>query len=75
MEQFIAAKSVVVKDVPPYSIVGGNPVKVIKQRFSDETIKALLEIAWWNWNIEKISANLEKIVAADLDALLTIARE
>ena len=40
----IAAKSVVVKDVPPYSIVGGNPARIIKQRFSDETIKALLEI-------------------------------
>lgn len=68
----IAAKSVVVKDVPPYSIVGGNPARIIKQRFSDETIKALLKIAWWNWDIQKISAHLEQIVAADLNALLTI---
>ncbi|MDJ0695567.1 Vat family streptogramin A O-acetyltransferase [Mastigocoleus sp. MO_188.B34] len=68
----IAAKSVVVSDVPPYTVVGGNPAKVIKQRFNDEVIKMLLEIAWWNWNIEKISQNLEKIVAADIDALKSV---
>jgi virginiamycin A acetyltransferase len=70
----IAAKSVVVNDVPPYSIVGGNPAKIIKQRFTAETIKTLQEIAWWNWDINKISANLEYITSADLDTLLTIAR-
>lgn len=70
----IAAKSVVVNDVPPYSIVGGNPAKIIKQRFAAETIKTLLEIAWWNWDINKISANLEYITSADIDTLLTIAR-
>jgi virginiamycin A acetyltransferase len=70
----IAAKSVVVNDVPPYSIVGGNPAKIIKQRFTAETIKTLLEIAWWNWDINKISANLEYITSADIDTLLTIAR-
>ena len=66
----VAAKSVVVSDVPAYSIVGGNPAKVIKQRFCDETIKTLLEIAWWDWDIKKISTNLEKIVTADIDTLL-----
>lgn len=70
----IAAKSVVVNDVPPYSIVGGNPAKIIKQRFTTETIKTLQEIAWWNWDINKISANLEYITSADIDTLLTIAR-
>jgi virginiamycin A acetyltransferase len=70
----IAAKSVVVDDVPPYSIVGGNPAKIIKLRFTAETIKTLQEIAWWNWDINKISANLEYITSADLDTLLTIAR-
>lgn len=68
----IAAKSVVVKNVPPYSIVGGNPARIIKQRFSDQTIKALLEIAWWDWDIQKISAHLEQIIAADINALSTI---
>ena len=70
----VAAGSVVVNDVPAYSIVGGNPARIIKHRFTTETIKTLLEIAWWNWDIKKISANLEKIVAADIDALLAIDR-
>jgi virginiamycin A acetyltransferase len=65
----IATKSVVVSDVPPYAIVGGNPAKVIRRRFSDETIAELLDIAWWNWDAAKISRNLERIMAADLEAL------
>lgn len=65
----IAAKSVVVRDVPPYTIVGGNPAQVIRQRFSDETIRGLLAIAWWDWDIAKITRNLDKITAADLAAL------
>lgn len=65
----IAAKSVVVNHVAPYTIVGGNPAKPIKQRFSDEIVNALLKIAWWDWNIEKITRNLTKIMAADIDAL------
>jgi virginiamycin A acetyltransferase len=65
----VAAKSVVVSNVPSYTIVGGNPAKPIKQRFSSNIVNALLEISWWNWNIEKISRNLEKIVSCDIDAL------
>ncbi len=65
----IAAKSVVTKDVPPYTIFGGNPASLLRQRFSNETIQVLLEIAWWNWDIEKITRNLEKIVSADIQAL------
>jgi virginiamycin A acetyltransferase len=58
-----------VSDVPPYTVVGGNPAQILKKRFSDETVRALLEIAWWDWDIEKVTRNLEKIVAADLAAL------
>lgn len=65
----IGAKSVVTKDVQPYTIVGGNPAKVIRQRFSDEIVAALLKIAWWHWDIEKITRNLEKIVGGDVKAL------
>jgi virginiamycin A acetyltransferase len=53
----IAAGSVVTKDIPPYAIVGGNPAKVIKFRFTDEMIKELLEVAWWNWPVGKINQN------------------
>ncbi|BFM40190.1 Vat family streptogramin A O-acetyltransferase [Synechocystis sp. LKSZ1] len=65
----VAAKAVVTKDVSPYTMVGGNPATVIRQRFDSETIAALLEIAWWDWNIEKITRHLDKIVGADLAAL------
>jgi virginiamycin A acetyltransferase len=65
----VAAKSVVVGDVPPYTIVGGNPAKLIRQRFGDDLVEALLAIAWWNWDIGKITRNLDKIVAADIQAL------
>ncbi len=66
----IAAKSVVVNDVAPYTVFGGNPAKCIRQRFDNDVIHSLLEVAWWNWDIEKITRNLEKIVAADIEALI-----
>jgi virginiamycin A acetyltransferase len=65
----IAAKSVVVSRVPPYTVVGGNPARHIRQRFDDEVVQSLLAIVWWDWSIEKITRNLEKIVAADIEAL------
>ena len=57
----IAADSVVVKDVPPYAIVGGNPARVIKYRFSPPVIEALLHLRWWEWPIEKIHENLKEM--------------
>jgi len=54
----IGAFSVVTKNVYPYEIVAGNPAKVIKKRFNDEAISYLLEIAWWNWPINKISSEV-----------------
>lgn len=53
----IAANSVVTKDVPPYAIVGGTPAKVLQYRFTQEIIDKLLEIKWWDWDIEKIKRN------------------
>jgi virginiamycin A acetyltransferase len=66
----IAAKSVVTSNIPPYTIAGGNPAKPIRQRFNAAVIEALLAVAWWNWEIDKITRNLEKIVAADIEALI-----
>lgn len=65
----IGAFAVVTKDVPPYTIVAGNPAKVIRQRFSDEIMQELLKIQWWNWNIEKIIRKIPSIVGADIDKL------
>lgn len=64
----IASRSVVTKDVPPYTIVGGNPAKVLRARFDDATIAALLIIKWWDWPIEKINQNLAAIVGGDINA-------
>ncbi len=65
----IAAKSVVTKDVSPYTIVGGNPERLIKQRFSDDEVAQLLEIQWWDWEIDKITRNIDKIMEGDIQAL------
>lgn len=65
----IASRAVVKKDVPPYSIVAGNPARVVKMRFDEATIQRLLTIAWWNWDIEKINRNLQAICAGNVDAL------
>ncbi|REL33013.1 Vat family streptogramin A O-acetyltransferase [Rhodohalobacter sp. SW132] len=69
----VASKSVVTRDVPPYSIAGGNPANIIKYRFDEGTIKELLEIAWWNWSANKITENLEEIVGHDLASLRRVS--
>jgi acetyltransferase-like isoleucine patch superfamily enzyme len=51
----IANNSHVVKHVEPYSMVGGNPAKLIKYRFTKEQIEKLLEIKWWDWDDDKIN--------------------
>ena len=55
----IASKSMVVKNVPPYAIVGGNPAQVIKYRFDEKIIEKLLRIKWWDWDIDKIHDNFK----------------
>ncbi|HIK31385.1 MAG TPA: CatB-related O-acetyltransferase [Oscillatoriales cyanobacterium M59_W2019_021] len=65
----VAAKSVVVKDVPAYTIVGGNPAQLIKQRFGDEEIALLEQIAWWDWDLDKMTRNLPYIMGNDVRAL------
>lgn len=67
----IASRSVVTKDVPPYTIVAGNPAKIIRKRFDEETIAKLLEIKWWDWPIEKINKKMANIVDADINALVS----
>lgn len=69
----IAANAVVARDIPPYSIAGGNPARVFRQRFEDELIEFLLELKWWNWPAEKIFVNLEILSSDDLERIRTLA--
>lgn len=65
----ISSHSVVVSDVPAYTIVGGNPARAIKQRFAPDAIAKLQSLAWWDWPIGKITQHLALIVSGDIDAL------
>ena len=65
----IGANSVVAKDIEPYSIAVGNPCRVVKKRFDDETIAKLLELKWWDWDEEKIFDNLEALTNGSLDLI------
>jgi virginiamycin A acetyltransferase len=66
----IAANATVTKDVAPYAIVGGNPAREVKKRFSEADIQALLELQWWNWDIEKITQHVHLLTAGDVQELL-----
>ena len=66
----VASDSVVVKSVPPYAIVGGNPAKIIKYRFPPNVIEALLRIKWWNWSLDKIHDNFKYF--NDIDKFISL---
>lgn len=67
----ISSQSVVTTDVPAYTIVGGNPAKVIKKRFSDEIVCELEKLAWWDWLVEEITKHLTAIMSNDIKTLRT----
>ena len=66
----VANNSHVIKNVEPYSIVGGNPARHIKYRFSEEQIKKLLEIQWWYWDDDKINKYLPLMCSEDIDKFI-----
>ncbi|WP_280517618.1 CatB-related O-acetyltransferase [Falsirhodobacter halotolerans] len=65
----IAAKSVVTRDVAPYAVVAGNPAREVRRRFDEATIARLLDLAWWDWPLDKLTRNLNAIRGADLATL------
>lgn len=76
----IAAGAVVVKDVPPYAIVGGVPAKIIRYRFSPEIIEKLLELKWWNLDDEILKEKIgffqkDNICIDDVEAFMKTIRQ
>lgn len=62
----IGLNSVVTGDVPPYTIVAGNPAKAVRKRFDDELIDLLLKLKWWDKSIEEINALIPLLSCSDL---------
>lgn len=71
----IAANTVVVKDVPPYSVVGGNPGKVIKKRFSKKIISQLESMKWWDWDYEHIYNVIPFLQSNQVDQVIQYYRK
>ncbi|MEM9824657.1 MAG: CatB-related O-acetyltransferase [Bacteroidota bacterium] len=67
----IGTKAVVTKNVEPYSIVGGNPAKLIRKRFSEKAIQKLLELKWWDWPIKKITEHIPHLTSNTVEKLST----
>lgn len=65
----LAAYSVVTRDVPPYSVVGGNPARFIKKRFDDDLIELLLAVKWWDFGPEELLGLIPTLCSPDLDTV------
>ncbi len=65
----IASRAVVTKDVAPYEVVGANPAKHIKFRFTEADITKLLEMTWWNWKPAQIKAAMPYLCSGDIHQL------
>ena len=71
----IANNAHVVRDVAPYSIVGGNPAQLLRYRFDRETVARLLKVAWWDWPDEKINAHVKLLCNPDIEKFLEEAEK
>ena len=71
----VGAKAVVTGEIPPYSVVAGNPGQVIRRRFDEAAVACLRNIAWWNWPIDVILAEEEALCSGDLVRLEQVSRK
>ncbi|MFC4668188.1 type B chloramphenicol O-acetyltransferase [Seohaeicola nanhaiensis] len=65
----IGARALVTRDVAPYAVVGGNPARVIRQRFDDRQIGLLLEMGWWDWPEAHLRAVMPILTGGEIEAL------
>jgi virginiamycin A acetyltransferase len=65
----IASGALVTADVAPYTVVGGNPAKLLRSRFDEATARELLRLRWWDWPIERITEKVSAICGGDVAAL------
>ena len=68
----VGSRSIVTKDIEDYAIVAGSPAKFIRKRFSDEQIKKLLEIKWWDWEDRKINENVQMLMNENIDEFIKL---
>ena len=71
----LATECFVTKDVPPYAVVGGNPAKIIKYRFTEEQIADLIKIQWWNWPDAEIKEIVPLLTSSNIDELIRVTKE
>ncbi len=66
----IGACSLVVDNIPPYAIAAGNPARIVRYRFDEETIEKLLKIKWWDWPDQKVRENVQLICCPDINEFI-----
>ena len=65
----VAAYSVVTKDVAPYTVVGGNPARFLKNRFDSQLTQLLLDAQWWDWEPQALAQAVPMLCSPDLEAV------
>lgn len=71
----IGAGSVVARDVPPYTIVAGNPARIVRSRFAPDQVAALLDIKWWNWPDDQIRKHISLLCSSQIDFFIDSAKK
>jgi len=71
----IGNKSLVTKDIPPYAVVGGNPAQILKYRFDDDIIEKLLNIKWWDWELDLIDKSIPYMLNDKIEDFINFADE
>lgn len=70
----IGANSTVTKEVKPYTIVGGNPAVIIRERFNEEVVNLLLQLKWWDWDIDDITKSIPVLCSNDVKQLKNLQK-